>query len=488
MSVSLMPFNLDLLILSASEIKQLSQIKVLDIFDGGSRNFHRDGLFSTEIFGKIGEERRNRSYAYIQLHIPILHPVIYKVISELKSLYQDILSGRTYAIWDPAAKDYIPSDALNGQTGYTFFLSHLLELAPEVRPGAKRSFNIALLDRYRDSGTYQHLIVMPAGMRDYVIDDQGKPSEDEINGMYRKIISISSMIESVNAAHNPEYLDQARHQLQLAVNEVYDYIKNLLEGKKSFVLGKWAGRKIFNSTRNVITSYIQSPSGLHDPALVSTNDTVVGLYQYMRAISPLAIKLVRDGWMSTVFTGPNNPAMLVNPDTMRRELVSIEPDVYDSYMTNEGLERLMAKYSQEAIRHQVLKIGKHYMGLIYLGPDHTYRIFNDITELPEDRSAKDVYPLTLTEMLYLSMYHTSHDTPCLVTRYPITGYGSIYPSYTYLKTTAKSEIRTALDDQWVKTDHVAKEFPIRGNQFYNSMGVSSSHLGRLSADERFIIA
>jgi hypothetical protein len=483
MRINDVPFNIDLLLLKSADVKNIKPIKALDIFDGLSKNFHSEGLFSTEIFGKAGEERRNRMFSYINLHTDILHPIIYKAYIELWSLHEEIISGKTYAIFNKDTNSFEKSDPINGSTGYGFFLQHYTDIDFEERPSPKREFNIKLIKKYQHGNTFNKLVVLPAGLRDYEIDENGKPSSDEINTIYRNIMSVAGMIETVSGAGNSEYLDKARYNLQLKVNELFAYIKNILEGKHGFVLGKWSSRKIYNSTRNVLTSYVHSSDNLNSPTNVNTNQTVVGLYQYMRATLPLSIKNVRDTYLRDIFIGPNSPCMLVNRQTLKRNMVTIDPDYYDSWMTNEGLESLFSKYSQENIRHDVITIAdNYYLALIYKGPDKTFKVFSDITTLPSNRSKDDVYPITLTELLYLSSIRDSHTIPCLVTRYPITGYGSIYPSYCYVKSTVSSEVRYELDDNWMITDVIAREFPIRNQPFTNSISVNNSHLSRLGAD------
>ena len=118
------PFNITLLKLTQELMTGLRPVKVLDIFEGGSSDFHPEGLFSTEIFGKVGDERRNYRYSYIDIKIEVLHPVIFKALSDMKRLYGEIMSGEAYAVWDETDKDFIKSDPLNGgQTGMYFFLS-----------------------------------------------------------------------------------------------------------------------------------------------------------------------------------------------------------------------------------------------------------------------------------------------------------------------------------------------------------------------------
>lgn len=477
-----LPFNLDILILGPNEIKGLHEIKVLDIFTASSDNFHPLGLFSTEIFGKVGEEKRNRLFAYIDLKVSVFHPILFKAICDLKELYANILSGKEYAKFDKNVKDFIKSDPIEGDTGFAFFCSHFNDLTFEQRPSAKREFNIKLINKYRETALLDKLLIMPAGLRDYEIDENNRPSEDEINTYYREVMSIASVIDNINVKNNEAYLDNARYSMQIKVSTIYNYIKNMLEGKNKFIQGKWGSRKVFNSTRNVITSYLHDSPTLFGDQSVSTTQTVVGLYQYLRAIFPLAAKHVRDNYLSDVFIGPNSPAILVNKKTLKKESVQIDPVYYDEWMTMEGLEKVFARYGQVDLRHDILEIGDHYLGLIYKGPDKTFKFIQDIDDVPEAYKKEDCHPMTFTELLYLSVFKDSNTIPALVTRYPITGYGSIYPSYLYLRTTIRSEVRTELDDNWDLTETKAVEFPISGEQFFESMGISGKHLARLTAD------
>lgn len=482
MQTKLLPFNIDLLILTPDLLKGLQPIEVMDIFDGSTKNFHPKGLFSTEIFGKSGDERRNRIFSYIDLRIQIFHPVIFKALCELKQVYGEIMAGTAYAIWDETLKDFIKCPQTQGDTGYSYFLKHFNEIEFEERESDKRSFNIRLINKYRENALLDKLIVMPAGLRDYEVDEHGKPSENEINTYYRQAFSYAHLITPAAIKMNPDSVDMTRYNIQLKVNTIYDYIKNMLEGKKKLILGKWASRRIYNGTRNVITSLNNNPNRVDDPNMVGTNQTVVGLYQYMKSTLPVAIHHLRAGFLSKVFRGPTEPVILVNKKTLKKELVHASSAHYDEWMTNEGLEKVITRFGEEDLRHLVLMIDNYYMGLIYLGKDGTYRLFQDIDELPADRNKEDVRPVTFAELLYLSVFQDAHTMPIFVTRYPLINYGGIYPSYVYLRSTVKGEIRKELGDDWQPTGLVANQFPIRHAQFMNSMAPARKHLGRLSAD------
>lgn len=482
---SMLPFNIDLLIPTDNQIQMIPRINVLDIFHrGSSRNFHPEGLFSVEYFGKVGEEIRSRRFAYIDLKIKILHPIIYKALTSMKGLYEDIISGKTYAIFDPTIKDFIKSTPIEGNTGYNFFIQHLDKINFTETGSIAREFNIKVIKKYLNNCQMDKLLVLPAGLRDFEITESGKPEEDECNTLYRKVLALSNLIQLGVYQHNPENLDDTRYSIQLAVNEIYNYFRSLVDGKKKLIQGKWSSRKIHNGTRNVITALQSNVDTLHNPRTVSFNQTVVGVYQYMKGTLPLTIYNLKNGFLSRVFVGPNSPAIMVNKTTRKRELVNVDSKLYDDYMTNEGLEKIISNFGEDDLRHQYLEYGNYYFGLIYKGLDGTYALIQDIDDVPEGYNKNLVYPLTFYELVYLSIYKKSEEICGFITRYPITSRGSVYGSFTYLKSTVKSEIRKELDSSFTPTGYIAYEFPIYEEKSMVSLSPHFSRLGRLGADEK----
>lgn len=482
MSRELLPFNIDLLIVTLKELSGVPEIKVLDIFDGVSKNFHNDGLFSITSFGRVGEENRNRLVGYIDLKLDIFHPVMFKIICDLKSLYPDILSSKKYAIFDEKKKDFIEADPITGQTGYEFFCKHYLKIDPALTGSGKREEYVKSFNSRKNSCMMSKLLVTPAGLRDYVVDEAGKPSEDDINKMYRKVLSIANTVSGLNRSMNLEFLDSIRMKMQVAVKEIYDYLMDMIDGKNKFILGEWAARTVYESTRNVISAYIPRHSFVGSNKSVSTNQTMVGLYQYLRAVHPLATKQIKEGFMSSVFTGPNTPAVLVNPKTLKKQLENNVSEYYEKWMTLGGLEKTFASFGNEYIRNNPIMVGDMYAGLIYLDYDKKiYKFFQDIDDLPEGFDRKNVSPITYAQLLYTSVYPNHWEIPSTLTRYPISGYGSIYPSYVYLCTTMVGYEMNYLADDWVTPLFKVNEFP-KGDEFLNSMVISPVHNARAGAD------
>lgn len=476
------PFNIDLLMPSLVQLKAIKQVKSLDIFEPSSKNYHSEGLFSTEIFGKSGAELRNQTFAYIDIKVEIFHPVVFKALGELRELYHDIMSQKKYVLWDDKLKDFEPSNPIDGQTGMAYFLKYWKQIQFEERPSTKREFNIKLVKKYQNQELLRYILVLPAGLRDYEINENGKPEEGEVNTFYRKLINLSNLISTDLYKLNPESVDQSRYTLQTTMVEIYNYFRSLLEGKSKFINAKWAARRVFNSTRNVISTFNNEANHADDPTSLKFNQTAIGLYQHIKAIVPLSLYQLRETYLTKVFPGPNTPAFLVNKKTLKKEAIAIKPEHYDDWMSNEGLINVINRFAERDLRHEVLTIDNHYLGLIYKGPDDTFKFLQDIDDLPDPSYKQYVTPITFCELLYISVYKDADKIPGVFTRYPVINYGGIYPSYTHLKTTEPFEVREELGDQWERTGKIATAFPMVDENFFDTMAPHQSHLARLVAD------
>ena len=82
----------------------------------------------------------------------------------------------------------------------------------------------------------------------------------------------------------------------------------------------------------------------------------------------------------------------------------------------------------------------------------------------------------------MSLYHLNGKYPGMITRYPITGYGSIYPCYVKLATTMSSFTLEELDDEWKPSGNIASSFPDATSDYFNTCSVHPSHLGALGGD------
>lgn len=481
-----LPINIDLLRVDDKDLARLGKIDSPAIFDSGN-NFHPSGLYSTTVYGAVGSEYRNRRFGYIDLGVTILHPLVYYAITQLKAFYKQIAEGKVTAVFDPKTRSFVKSSAPDADTGYHFFIDHIESLRFERNDSDKRNFLIELVEKAVREGTHflRYVLVLPAGMRDYTVDHNNKPQEDEINTFYRKLIAQSSIIDPVAAKKSPAVYDNVAVGLQTIVLELFTYLKSLLEGKHKLILGKWLTRKIFNSTRNVLSSSVEKVNHVDDPNRLRYNECQVGLHQFARACVPKSLYEIKSKYIREIFPEGSNAAFLTNVKTWKKEEIlntHIQKD-YDLWTSSAGLEKVVAMLGNLDLRDLpvLLNKGRHCLGLVYRDARY-FKFFQDIDELPQEWDRGKVAPVTIAEFIYMSLYPLNGKYPGLITRYPITGFGSIYPAYVKFITTMSSFTLEELDTEWRPSGQIASSFPNAQSDYFNTCSVHPSHLGALGGD------
>lgn len=481
MRSAMLPFNIE--IMNPREIPwtMMKPVTALDIYDGLSTELNEQGLYSTTIFGRVGSDERDERFSYIHTKTSVFHPEVFKALVALKQLYAGIMSGTTYAIWDPVDKDFIKSTALEGDTGYAFFVDHWKDIDFKQTGSPKRADKIKLVNKYKHIALYRNILVLPAGLRELEIDN-GRTVENEVNDMYRKILSVANTItDNVESAESALY-DSARWTLQNRFNEVYNHFSDMISGKRGMLQQKWGSRRVFNSTRNVITATDLSTKTLGSMTAPSLDYTKAGIFEIVRGALPLTIYLLMTGWLSKVFNG--NIATLVDTRTLMPEEVELDIPTSAKWTTQEGLEKLINGFRDTKIRNKPITINGRYLGLVYTDGEF-FKVFNDVSELPNGFDKKNVHPMTYTELFYLCGYQKWYDLYALTTRYPITGMGSVYQTRVYMCTTLKSSVQQELNDDWEPIEGAyAKEFPTHARDavFMESLSVHPSRLGLLGGN------
>lgn len=461
MIVKKLPFNVELLDLTAARLSNLRPVTSIEFFESSNGDLHDDGLFSVPIFGRVGSDERDYRFSYIDIKLEVMHPVIYERLVKLKNLYKGIIAGTHYVLWNDEAGDFIPADELRGQTGYSYFMKHWKKIRFARNDSAIRDMRIQLIEKYRSRSMTSKILVMPAGLRDIETGDDGRIKFADINTIYRRLLSVASTIPVTDDKDVDPVHDRARNMLQSAFNDLYSLIEQMLTGKKGFFQRYWASRAVFNSTRNVITSANLATAYLGGVGSVKYTETILGMHQASRMLLPVVMFQLKQ-LLADTFSHGDNRAMLVDPKTLTAEIVEISPENYDRWMTSDGLERVIASYGEVSLRDKPVMIEGRYLGLVYRGPDMTFRLLKDVSELPEDRKRRHVHPLTLVELIYISMYDKWSNYHCLTTRYPVTGVGSMFPASVRVRTTITGEIRKELDSAWqpVEDDRLAIEYPV----------------------------
>lgn len=459
----------------------LAPVTNIEIYEPGSKEFSPDGLFSAKLFGVPGDSLRDRKFSYINLNTEILHPYSIYLLKKLKRLYTDILNGREYAVYDEVEKDFIRSNAIEGETGYSFFLKYLEHIQFVETDSKKRKFYIEIFERFRKDWITRYVMVLPAGLRDIDINERGKVTKDPINDHYRRIVANAKLTES--SAIIDSMQDQARIGMQTGFNDVFKHINDFLKGKTGFIIKKFASRALYYGTRNVITSMNISSEILGDRNTIGTNHSQVGLYQHVKAIEPVTKHLLKKNFIDNIFVG-NRVAMLVDTKTLQRVQIRVASETYDRWMSMEGIGKIINELEYPEGRHKPVMIEGYYAALIYQDAD-SYRIFYDIDDLPKHLSAKNVRPISKIEMIHLSGHNDWEKYPAWITRYPAIEMGSTYPSIAKIKTTLSQLSLIMLGDDWLPLGEESRCYNYPDptvNEFFETLSPNDTRLAGLGAD------
>lgn len=453
-----------------------------DVYEGQTNNLHEDGLYSPEIFGRVGTDQRDETESYIDVKIPIFNPTYFKALVQLKSLYGGIIKGAEYAVWDESESDFIRSNILEGETGYGFFMSRFYQLEPKLNESFRRKKRVQLFNQFRDIALTTRIIVIPAGLRDVQIEPDGTTVEQEINDYYRKLIFRSRSIFMQPGDENNSMYDNARWSIQSGYNDIDQYLFRLMEGKTGYLRRRIGTRGVVGGTRNVITARKVSIADADLNSNVNVNSTDIGVYQALLTFQYVARFALLTGFLSRAITAGSSTAKLVDPKTLEYEYVDVEPNIVDLWSSGDGLTKLFNGFKNRERRNRPIKINGRYLGLMY--DDGKYvKILGDINELPPGFDRKHVKPLTYMELFYTECCTEIEKRLLQVTRYPVTGVGSIYPSHINLRSTMGSHPRIKLDDFWEPAETL-NNFPVAEKRpmYYDAMSVDPSREELLGSD------
>ena len=143
------PLNIKILKINDGPFTDLKKIDSLRIFEkGGSQNFEKRGLFSTEVFGRVGSEDRQTRMGVVDLKINLIHPIAYRAINELNKLYADIINGNVYVKFNEETKNFDYSTPDEGGRGYEYFMKYFKSIDWGKNDSQHRNKKIEILEKF----------------------------------------------------------------------------------------------------------------------------------------------------------------------------------------------------------------------------------------------------------------------------------------------------------------------------------------------------
>jgi hypothetical protein len=491
----LQPFNIRIMdvdgFIKDKDIKEVSSPFIKDHVTGV---FDQDGLFSESIFGEIGSPNRLANFGFISLNTTLMNPLIFSTISKIKALYSEIMSGRSYAIFDEKKKDFVKVSNMEAgaKTGYKFFLAHCKDIEFTLSDSVQKMNIVKLLVDSKDRWFIKRCIVVPAGIRDYMEKD-GIGEYDDVNKIYKRIIEISATLSG--SSTNSEIFDTIRFVLQRAVNEVFEYLFVMME---EFMQERYSSRSVARATRNAIASADISSDEDNPKASLKPDEVYIPLYQAMSMFDPLVKNKLRTIFFNHSFNVESNQAALIDPNDFSLKYVEVSNLEKAKYMKSDNMDKLMNIFRDEDLRHYpftVVGVDKkaYYLLLkvdinntIYLG-----RSFHELKRVLEEKgivtelTIDQVFPMSYYEIFYVATELAVEGKHTTVTRYPVLHHLGIYPAKVHVITTTnsnKKKISTISSVDGVTPFREFGRWPESGS---SSMGGASPHpcqLVNLNAD------
>lgn len=407
-------------------------VTTADTFEGQTSNLNANGLYSTDIFRRVGTPERDDTSSYIDVKIPIFNPTYFNDMVSLKGLYLDIIKGKGYAVWDESQKDFIKSNVIEGDTGFSFFMQHYGELEPKETDSYKRKKKIQVFKENQKVALTTKVLVIPAGIRDIDFMPNGTVSEQEVNDLYRKLIFRSSALSREKIDPTDSIYDNIRWGLQESFNAIDQHLLDLFKGKSGFMQRKVIRRSTFGGTRNVITARKVSVDDCKNDKALDPNSVIIGVYQSLLAYAPINVYSLTNGFLSEVFTEGIDMAKLVNRKTMSAEYTQVDIGVVEKWTTYDGLVKLFNGYANPNLRNKPVIIDGKAIGLTY-DDGKRVMLLHDINDLPEGFDKSKVHLTTYTELFYMECAPLIEKKLLQVTRYPIEGLGSCFPARPIIK-------------------------------------------------------
>ena len=440
-----------------------------------------DGLFSVEIFGMNTYDRRH-TWGYIDLKGHYLSPKVYVTLKALNAAFEAVIYGtKKYVIKDGV----LVEDAEHGDTGLEWLYKNWEKLDFKKNDSNKRNTRIDMLKQYKKNILFiTKFGVCPAFYRDVSLggNASGRPKIPEINDKYAAIIRAVSMLQD---ATNFDFMLNA-------INEIYDLMKEKINGKNGYLRKSILGKSVDYSGRIVITATPYDNNSVEDQK-INFEYTGVPLSHCCAQLTPFII-----WWLGRYFEqiiAQKNQYPVYND---KGELVYVHLDDPELVFNDDFLDRNLTRFiNNPSSRFDTIELpirkddkkkygikGPRYLTLNGYSYQKTSIARRDIETGSTSNGTPFNRELTWTDILYQAAVDMSEDKHVEITRYPMLDYLGTYFSKIYVISTRETIpmiINGRLYDTYPKINVHAHKTRIEA-QFIDSYKICPLYLPGLDGD------
>lgn len=231
--------------------KKIQPVTSSQYYEGGGRNvLNKKGLFSEEIFGRMGSRGRKRTYGYIDLKLNFIHPEAYRILTSVNTDLTKLILGRDKYILDN--NNLLVQDE-NGNSGVFYFIQ-IIDNIDWDNLKSEKPKHIKFIKDNRDKILINKTIVLPAGFRDIQMSKTGKEfiQFGEINKMYSALINQAEMLEDDVGLFDEELMGSLYNTIQRNLVRINVWLKDKMKGKHGLIRGGMLKKSVDYSARLVI--------------------------------------------------------------------------------------------------------------------------------------------------------------------------------------------------------------------------------------------
>ena len=257
LKLELMDINL---FVEKRKIKEVKSAKI----EGRNGKLDSEGLFSEEIFGRLGSPARKVTFGYIDLHVKIIHPMAWDILTSINpSISKLILGKNKYIINEHGELEESPDQAF-GICGIKGLIDNFDKLNLKSM-GKKHPDYVKFIEKNKNKIFIDKYCVLPAGIRDISLSKSSAKktiTSSEVNTLYEELLQQTKTIDP----NFLEFLDDETVKniigaIQRKVIEISKWIEERLKGKNGILRGGLLSKTVDYSGRLNIVGDISIQHG-----------------------------------------------------------------------------------------------------------------------------------------------------------------------------------------------------------------------------------
>jgi DNA-directed RNA polymerase beta' subunit len=234
--------------------RSIKEITSTQHFTGGGRDkLEPKGLFSEEIFGRLGDRKRKVAFGYINLKTKFIHPEAFSIFAAISPDMGKLLSGKVPYILE---EDGTIKEDPSGETGIFFIVKHFDKLNFDKMVKAGREDRVEFVKNNKDIILIDKYLVMPAGIRDIKLTQKNNKAMyqySEITDLYTRLLRQTNSIIGDISLLPSEIVSPMVDSIQATLRDINIWIKNRMKGKQGLIRSGMLKKVVDYSARMIIT-------------------------------------------------------------------------------------------------------------------------------------------------------------------------------------------------------------------------------------------